>query len=285
MDALSGIIGSLYAVSGVIGSIIAVVALQLWRFRQRRKDFRLLARVLPIQSSFLQLASYFLYPGHAHKTTRLAIRPSITRKYEGDIRGDKRTLRAYLHSAEAEQLIQLMKSIAPLPIEFALITGEAIPAGEKNLIIVGGDYHNAAAKSLIEKLSDLEIRFLPPKLGQAHERLYYRGIEFGCTLNKVNASEGQIDVVKKDVGLIYRCRSSTGMEILMCVGIHMHGSAAALAVALSPGFQSEIAKQQLKEFVQLVEVGVLSDGLSVDWGSIRWKKKFLIDAKNTLMPP
>ena len=270
----------MYWIVSIAAAVISPVLMQLFRFWLRMQQFKRLRRVLSAQANWYHLLSYFFLPGHADKPSRLAVRPSISLKHEGDTEGDKPTLRAYLHSAEVEQLKELMSVVAPFPIDLKLLTSEAIGAEENNLLIIGGDYHNATAAGLMRRLNRLGVELVPGQLGVDHGHYAYKDRKFGCKLKEIRgAANKRLTIVTRDSGLIFRCRTDVGSEVLMGQGIHMHGSGAALATALSAEFQAEVARRGLVEFFQFVEVDDLADGISVDWRNITWEPALLIDAR------
>lgn len=268
------------AIYTVLGSIVLFIVTQLGRLWLRAHQFKLLRTVLPVDVKLFHLISYFFLPGHAYKPSRLAIRSSITKKVEGDVLNDLPTRRAYLHSAEVEQICKLIRAIAPFPIEARLITAEGPDPDDQHIVIVDGSYHNATAIGLMKRLNRVGIHLVPGQLGRDHAHYTYNDRRFGCSMTYFDDLEGRkIPIITHDSGLIYRCRTDNGAEVLLCVGIHMHGSAAALATALSSDFQKEVEKRGLLDFVQFVEVNVLADGISVDWSSISWDPALLIDAR------
>lgn len=276
-----------WTLGGIAGAILSAVFIQCWRCWQRWQQCQLVAKVLPVAPNFLHFASYFLFPGHADKPTKLYVRASVYEKDEGDVPGDKPSRRAYVHSAEVSALVELLKEVAPLPIDVQFLVGEDTWPVRSNFLFLGGDYHQPTARGVYDRLREVGVLKVPGALGESFEHYAYGDKIFGCKYREVGGGGGrkQVAIIEEDSGLIYRYRNDLEDEILYCAGIHMHGTAAALATAINSEFQRKIDGLGLTEFVQFVKVRVSTNGIAVDLRNAVWKDFEPINVGKTMPLP
>jgi len=221
-----------------------------WRF------FRRIRWVLPVSDEV------------DDNTPILYVKPSLEVIRSG-AKGVK-SKRAYTHSCETVALAKLSSFLDDLPMHISFDYQRDMGMQQENWLLLGLSRNNVLSKSL---LTDLEgspissISFVEPE----NDHYFFRdqdGNEYKCKHKKDDNYES---VVTSDHGIIYRKTMDNGAQVLLCGGIHMHGTQAALEVALSQEFQKEIQRRRCKEFVQMIHVRVLDDGLRINAASIQWR--------------
>ncbi len=233
----------------VLGALIQFLLDQLYEKVKPWLRLRKLGAVLPIS--------------HNNQTCEIFIRASLEVLSAG--RGGK-SKRAYTHSSETLSLQLLSKILHGTP---AKLRFQYDNASHGDWIILG-----LSRKS---KISQVTLDDIKSKTGitvvrgdEAHQ--YFR-MPDGKTYRCAHAPDQEFEtIVTKDYGIIYRAANDQGNLALLCGGIHMFGTQAAVEVAFSGAFIERVRASGASEYAQLVEVGVLPDGLTIDPASIKWRE-------------
>jgi hypothetical protein len=137
------------------------------------------------------------------------------------------------------------------------------PPSTKNLLLIGSKAYNKESKEIMKNLGDYTCNF------PVNKHLYFSigTNDYKCE----DQDKGKNPKVIEDYGIIVR-RLKEDKLVLLLAGIHMHGTLAAMEVALMNTFQSEVKRKGYKYFAQLVNVEVdRDDGLGIISTSIKWE--------------
>jgi hypothetical protein len=202
------------------------------------------------------------------------IRPSIEVLTAGS---GGRSKRAYTHSCETIALQTLSRVFHGLPINLIFSYNDFASTEYAGWILLGLSREKSKiSESLFEQIKqETKIRVVK---GQGTHQFIQdaSGKQYKC--QHVDDDEFETKVTK-DYGLIYRGVSNNGNAILLCGGIHMFGTQAAVEVALSEPFIERIRSAKSFAFAQVVEVAVRDDGITIDPGSIRWRDLPFVSVK------
>lgn len=216
-------------------------------------DLRKLRQVLPVQDLPLK--------------SSIRIRPSLEIIVAGS---PKRSKRAYTHSCEVLALHKLYGKLHGLPVNISADYSETIQMVDANWILLGLRRNNPLSETMVNELmARTDLALVVSGGGEPYFRSSTANNEasFKC--------EHDGDRVTKDYGIIYRKTMGTGNIWLLCAGIHMYGTQAALEIALNPDFIRKIRKNRCTQFIQLVEVEVDKSGIMIN-PDIKWKTLPLI---------
>jgi hypothetical protein len=179
------------------------------------------------------------------------------------------TLRGYTHSGDMVGAMAVMKYFHDLPVDVEFDYFSEITNDMKNVVLMGASSRSDVCREIAADLYDRGIR-----VRGTNVHAYFRdasGKEYHCEHSECGGKH----IVTKDVGLIFRKISDTGVDVLLCGGIHTFGTQAAAHVALSADFQRKVRKSRLREFVQFVTVDVIRSGdragLALQQHTIRWR--------------
>jgi hypothetical protein len=239
----------------VAGIVLRSVYQALQAYIYPRYRLRRLRRILPISDVSTQ--------------KDVLIRPSLEIQPAGM---NGKSKRAYTHSSETIALQKIAEDLANLPLN--LHFNYDVVAAEKysSWILLGLSRKTILPKEIYDQLeSETGIRVVKTTRGPTFNHQFFRGpdgTEYHCEHVPDPAYESR---VTKDFGLIYRSVLNNGASVLLCGGIHMYGTLAAVEVAFSEEFQKRAAKARNFRFAQIVEVQVREDGINIDRTSIKWK--------------
>ena len=238
-------------IGAVLGWLVDRAAAKLLASRKRRQ----LAFVFPISES----------------DHEIPVRCSVIKKIDGQYPS---TFRAYVHSAEAIAMQNISREFARCGLHLGIggFYAEGASEDHRNLILLGSDERfNPYCGELLQDLGT-DIRHVPGN--GSHKHFEYRK-NSGDPWQELRCDPCQAgeDGTKftKDYGLIIRKRLTADSNVLMCAGIHMHGTLAAVQVALDSAFQDEVKKCGFAFFVQVIKVAVRKDGLSLANDGVSWK--------------
>jgi len=232
----------------VLGALIQFLLDQLYEKLKPWLQLRKLSAVLPISRN--------------NQTHEILVRASLEVLSSG---GGEKSKRAYTHSSETLSLQSLSKILhgTPAKLKFRYDDG-----GHGDWIILG-----LSRKSKISQATLDDIRSktgITVVKGEGTHQFFC--MPDGQTYRCVHVPDPKFEtIVTKDYGIIYRSANDQGNLVLLCGGIHMFGTQAAVEVAFSAAFIERVRKSGASEYAQLVEVGVLADGLTIDPASIRWR--------------
>lgn len=212
---------------------------------------------------------YVLPLGRENQSVELLIRPSLEVMSSGRKGASKR---GYTHAAEVEALTLLLRKTLGTPFKINFRYGEVSTEAREDWIIFGLSRHRSDISDGL--LAEVDGRFGikivkdDTEFEFAHQYFQTAAATFRCEHAKDEQHHSKVTI---DYGLIARLKMIGGNYVLLCGGIHMFGSQAALEVALDPEFIDRVRQASASEFAQLVKVGVKSDGLFIDRSSIQWK--------------
>jgi hypothetical protein len=178
--------------------------------------------------------------------------------------------RGYTHISEAIALQVIADVVHGLPsIKLAFDHGPQIDAVDSCRIVLGlSRTKSKISNRLFDRIgTSTGIDLI--KGTTVHQ--YFRdrqGTEYKC--EHIEDPDFSTRVIK-DYGMIYRCVGDSGGALLLCGGIHMFGTQAAVQVALGDEFIERVEGAGCREFLQLVEVSVHDDGITIDLDSVRWR--------------
>ncbi len=216
-------------------------------------DLRKLRQVLPVRDLPLK--------------SSIRIRPSLEIIVAGNPQPSKR---AYTHSCEVLALHKLYSKLHGLPINISADYSEKIQTMDANWILLGLRRNNPLSEAMVNELmSRTDLALVVTDGGEP----YFRSSTANNQASFKCEHDG--DRVTKDYGVIYRKTMGTGNIWLLCSGIHMYGTQAALEIALNPDFIRTIRKKRCTQFIQLVEVHVDKSGIMIK-PDIEWKTLPLI---------
>ena len=247
----------------LIGILLREIYQRLSRYIAPRYRLRKLRRVLPIKD--------------INQQNEVLIRPSLEITAMGKNGASKR---GYTHANETIALQQISNVLADLPIKIHFDYNVVASEVYKAWILLGLSRKTVLPSDIYEKLeNETGIRVVKTSSGIKFDHQYFRdsnGNEFHC--EHVEDMEFESRVLK-DYGLIYRTELENGACILLCGGIHMFGTQAAVEVMLSEDFQKRTAKAKKFTFAQIVEVMVRDDGINIDRNTIKWKELSFVAPK------
>lgn len=240
-----------WIIGAVLGAIFGLVVERLKALYISRVQLRKFRHVLPLSK---------LTGGVIH------IRPSRDIIASGN--GGK-SKRAYTHSAETIALHQISRTVKHLPITLDFQYDDIDTSDGNGWIIFGTSRRmSKLTNALIDHINmDFSIRI--EKGVNSHG--YFKsadGNEYHCEHTSDDKYESR---VTKDYGIIYRGAFDDGVLVLLCGGIHMFGTLAAVETAFSDKFIDRVKHDHASEYVQLVEVGVHEDGINIISESKRWE--------------
>jgi len=194
------------------------------------------------------------------------IRPSLEILPGG---GGGASKRAYTHAGEVIALQDLGRALHGTMAKLRFRYDERVDDPKADWIILGlSRKKTRIAQSIFDRMKEkygIEV----VKGSGSHQYFKLKnGPEFRCKHAPDPIYESR---VVTDFGIIYRARNGSGGLILLCGGIHMCGTQAALEVAISADFCRRVKQSKATEFAQIVEVPVLEDGITIDRDGIRWK--------------
>jgi hypothetical protein len=211
-------------------------------------ELRKLSNVLPLSSG--------------NKTREIFIRASLEVLAAG---GGEKSKRAYTHSSETLSLQLLTKILHGTPV---MLKFQYEDTSHGDWIILG-----LSRKSKISQVTIDEIKSrsgITIVKGEGSHQFF--SIPNGETYRCVHVPDPEFEtLVTKDYGIIYRSVNDQGNVLLLCGGIHMFGTQAAVEVAFSDAFIKHVRDSGAHEYAQIVEVSVLPDGLTIDPASVKWR--------------
>jgi hypothetical protein len=233
--------------------LIGLVMPIIWQRWRRFRALRLASCVFPTK------------PGEDAKPV-MHLRASFDRVEYGE---NPPTLRGYTHSGDMLGAIGIIQHFHNLPVDVEFDYFPEIRHGMKNVVLLGASSRSDVSREVATELYSRGIRVR----GQ-NEHAHFcdpTGKQYRCEHLQIDGKH----IVTRDAGVIFRKVADSGIEILMCGGIHTFGSQAAAEVALSAEFQKRVKRAKCKEFVQFLTVDVMTSGeragLALMEQSIRWK--------------
>jgi len=194
------------------------------------------------------------------------IRPSLEILSGGEGGASKR---AYTHAGEVIALQDLGRVLHGTMVKLRFRYDDRVDDPKADWIILGlSRKKSTIAQSIFDKMTN-EYGIEVVKGSGSHQ--YFKlgdGSEFRCRHVPDPAYESRVTT---DFGIIYRSYNGSGGLILLCGGIHMCGTQAALEVAISADFCRRVKRSRAREFAQIVEVPVLDDGITIDRDGIKWR--------------
>lgn len=173
--------------------------------------------------------------------------------------------RAYTHSSETLSLQLLSKLLHGTP---AKLKFQYDDANHGDWIILGLSRKSRISQATLDDITN-KTCITVVKGEDSHQ---YFSMPDGKTYRCAHVPDPDFEtLVTKDYGIIYRATNDQGNLVLLCGGIHMFGTQAAVEVAFSDAFIERVRRSGASEYAQLVEVGVLADGLTIDPASIKWR--------------
>lgn len=252
----------------LISALVGFLLEKLMRMAHRQWETWRLSHVFPIQGLF------------QHRP--LMVRPSIEIQSGG---GDPPSKRAYTHSGETEALQALHEAFDVTPISIELDYSENLKNTDHGWVFLGlSRTKSKLDKKIIEEISlNTGMELVKPSKGHMFFRDTHSGMEYHCEHIPDDKFGTRVSV---DYGLIYRGVTDNGVQFLLCGGIHMHATRAAIEVACSKEFVNRVKaacslmgrlqRKRCYGFFQLVQAVVSDDGIGISAKQTRWKDFGLI---------
>lgn len=224
------------------GTPLGILLEKTYQRYKIRKEFKLIRNVFPVTND----------------DNEIEVKCSVTKTLSGK---NPPSLRAYVHSAETLALQKVAKYLGDISIRLKFSSFYGRPQEGTNLLLIGSGAYNELSEEIMKEMG--ELSYVRPS--SSHAYFAYKDKIFRC-----EHSTDDNRSVKKDYAVILRKPVWENKIVLLLAGIHMHGTQAAIEVAMSPSFQKRIRKSRNKYFVQLIEVNVANDGLSIALNGVRW---------------
>jgi len=234
-------------------------------FYYDRKKFQLLRVVFPIRE--VNWWDHLFEYARGRPRAQLQVRCSLIKKVDGH---NPSTYRAYVHVAEVDELVRMVKELVKWGIEVDYKIDCSIDT-EVGAVLIGSDSNLQMSGSILDNLGP-SVEWVKGEGKHAIVK-WKRGEEspLSCSHDAFAYVDEKTDDkklieterVSKDYGLIVRKEMDDGVDVLLCAGIHMHGTAAALRTVLQKGFQQEVSKAKYSHFVKVVKASVDVNGLSL----------------------
>lgn len=238
----------------VAGALVSIVIEKLIRAITGRIRLRSLQYVLPLSPE--------------NQMNEIFIQPSFV--VLGGGKGGQ-SKRGYTHTPEVEAIVQLILETIGTQIKLNFRYLDDTTRRDSDWIVLG---LSAAYSNLTDGATDtMRERFgvricKPPEADKGHASIHLGNDVFSCTHVEDHEYGSRVAC---DYGIVCKMRLNHGRMMLICGGIHMFGTQAALETALSPEFISRVSGHRCSEFLQIVRAPVKKDGLFLDRSAVIWK--------------
>ncbi len=234
-----------------IGTPLGILLEKLYQRYKIRREFSLIKEVFPVTLD----------------DNEIEVKCSVTVKMDGR---NPASLRAYVHSAETLALQKVAKYLDDVSIKLKFSSFYGRPQEDRNLLLIGSGSYNELSEDIMRDMGELSYNRSP----NSHAYFTYQRKKFTC----IHSNDTYHRVIQ-DYGVILRKPVWESKIVLLLAGIHMHGTLAAVEVAMSSEFQKKIKEIGYQYYAQLLKVTVAKDGLSLALNGIDWKNLPLIELK------
>jgi hypothetical protein len=246
-----------------LGGVSTWVAKGAFGYYRDRNQFKLLCAVFPIRE--VKWWDHLFEYARGRPRARLQVRTSLVKAVGGT---NPATYRAYVHVAEVDELVKMVKQLAAMGVEVDYQPDCSIDTGV-GAVLIGSDANLHMSGSILKNLGpNIDWK---QEIGAHAVITWKRGNEepLKCDhapyvyIDETNQTPVTTKRVSEDYGIVVRKEMDDGVDVLLCAGMHMHGTAAALRTALQKGFQQEVKRTGCGHFAKVLKAHVDENGLSL----------------------